>query len=99
MRDEIRTMIGTVATNEWTILLVRRDGSIANIIGLETVPSVEEIKKISEKYSGCAFQFLPRGNLNEEQVKEAIRGLVEALEYSRTHEMKPGVNIPQKDDV
>lgn len=98
MSVEIQTAIEAIAANEWSAVVVQSDGSIVAVIGVDSIPSIEKLKEITDKYPECAFQFLSRGNLSPEQVKEVIRGLVGALEYSETHEMRPGVNIPRKEE-
>jgi hypothetical protein len=96
MSIEIQTAIETIATNEWSGIVVGSDSSIEAVIGLDSIPSLERLQEISDRYGGCAFQFVPRGDLNHQQLEEIVKSLVEAIEYSRTHEMRLGVNIPLK---
>lgn len=96
MDIDTKTARRIIAENEYTILVVSSNGEIKNLIPLTSMPSAELITQIGGNNKGNAFQILQKSNLTEHQLSKEVNSLVEALKWSRTHKLKPGVNIPDK---
>lgn len=89
-----------IRNNRETLLAVDIEGNIKNCIPINPDNlSLEEFSNLIkiEKHKGCSVSFIKQDiNITEEQVVKKIKDSVEALEYSKTHKMKPGVNIPDE---
>lgn len=97
--DEI---VQVVKKNPITIIAVDIKGTIKTCIPLKEAPSsIEEFDKLlksqmkSEKGTEYSVSLIDQDKeYSEEKLLNKISNSIKALEYSRTHELKPGVNIP-----
>lgn len=95
----IEDVINAVRDNPETMLAVDKDGNIRNCVTFKKVPASNEGFDIlirNEKNKGCAVSFIKQDiNITEQKVIEKIKRSIDSLRYSRTHNLSPGVNIPE----
>jgi len=98
MEISVEIILKSIEENEWTVLVVNPTGRICELIKLISTPTPETLTQIGEKNKGNAFACIPRSKLTENQLYKKIESLVETIELSKTHELKPGINFPYKND-
>lgn len=90
----MRSILKTTEDNEWTILVVNRSGSVDAVIGSGSLPTNEMLRHIAEQHTESGFRCLQKAKLTEDDLREIIREIVEALEWAKKHKLKPGANFP-----
>ena len=98
MKYTIEDIIQSVQRYPHTLIAVDINGSIRNVRSLKKIPEpLEEfsqlIKQGTHKYCSASFIKMDRKYSREKALKK-IKESIEALQYSKTHKLKPGVNIP-----
>ena len=91
---DTRSILETIEDNEWTILVVNRSGSVDAVIGVGSLPTNEMLRHIAEQHTESGFRCLQKGKLTELDLREIIREIVEALEWAKKHNLRPGANFP-----
>ena len=98
MSFSIQEIAGMIKENERTLIAVDINGVVKNCIPFRTFTvSLDEYKRIImlDENKNCAVSFIPQNpNIKEKDIQKKIRESVEDLKYSRTHDLKPGINIP-----
>lgn len=95
----LEEIMKSVKDNPWTMLAVDIDGNIRNCVGLQEIPEpLDEFNRIvkNESHKGCSVSFVRRDkNATEAKIKRKVQESVDSLKYAKTHDLKPGINIPE----
>jgi len=99
MKYTIEDIIQSVQKYPYTMIAIDINGNIINVQSLNEIPSpIEEFVQLIKRrtHKGCSVSFIRIDKeYNREKALKKIEESIEALEYSKTHKLKPGVNIPK----
>lgn len=100
MKCKSTEIIEIVKNTKETMIVVDINGEVKKYIPFSIALSKVSLSEFSriignETKKGFAVGFLIRDKkFDEVKLKKKIKGLVEALQYSKKHPLKSGVNIP-----
>ena len=98
-RIDPKAAILEISSNELTILAIRSDGSIADVIGVDSVPSPEQLTSVASQYTDCGLRLVPRSRMSECELQELVRSTVGLLQWGERNEPKPGANLLRDEDL
>lgn len=90
-------VIAQVRENYETMLAIDINGVIQKCVTINSKLTVDDYFKLitSDKNKECSISFILRDeNFNETMLYQKIHESVDALEYAKAHELRPGVNFP-----
>lgn len=97
----MKNILESIKNNPRTLLLVNREGEILDFIPLKELPkdSMGFSNLVKSRNKGpCAVSIIHQNNnVTEALISRKISDCVESLIYGDKHEMKPGINIPERD--
>jgi hypothetical protein len=80
------------------MIAVDINGGIRGCKSLRKIPGhIEEFDRMirQKSFKGCAVSFIRQNKkYTKEEALKKIEASIKALRYSKTHKLKPGVNIP-----
>ncbi len=98
MKYTIEDIIQSVQKYPHTMIAVDIEGDIRNCQSLNKIPEpVEEFTGLINQslHKSCSVSFVRKDkDYNKQKALKKITQSIEALKYSKTHKLKPGVNIP-----
>lgn len=89
----------SISSNEVTILAIRSDGSIADVIGVDSVPSPEQLARLVDRYPDSGLRLVSRSRMSDIELKELIESSVKMLQWAKRNEPKPGANLLRDEDL
>lgn len=89
----------TISSNELTILAIRGDGSIADAIGVESVPTPEQVTNITCKNPDTGVRLVPRSTMTKTDLGELIATTVKIMQWGERNKPKSGANLLRKEDI
>jgi hypothetical protein len=88
-----------IATHPWTALIVAADGELCDVVPFsDPVPSTEDILRLARR-QGIAFRLVRQATLSEAELDKLVAEIKGAQDYSRTRVLRPGVNIPGRENA
>lgn len=96
---EHKIAISIIGCHEWSLLLVRPDGSISDVIGMDSIPTLEHLKEATAKYPDSGCRCVSRSNLNEDQLLALIDDTLKVMQWGERHDLKPGANLINKEQL
>jgi len=101
MNISIAEIVENVKNNPVTLLVIDISGDVKDCILLKEIPNTPgDLSKLvrSDITGSIAIALINQSkNISENKIKKRIHDAVDSLKYSKTHTLKPGVNIPEKD--
>jgi hypothetical protein len=92
--------LDAIAKNPWTALVVAASGELIDVVPFAAQPTPEAVLELARRgEQGAAFRLVQKAILTEPELTELVNSLAAAQDYSRTHDLRPGANMPGREDA
>jgi hypothetical protein len=92
MARTLEEAVSVIQTSPFTAMIVNREGEIIDLVSRNDLPDETFMDQLHTRFRGAACRVFSQGTYQVDDIRNVIKGLLEAIDLLDAGRLKPGAN-------